>query len=66
MSCGKKRGLFKAVEIVPNAITRLSIREAAELSGKDDFRIMANSMDEALPIVEKLKEKMLSAAPSTP
>ena len=62
MSYGKKRGLFKAVEVVPNAITRLSIREAAELSGKDDFRVMTNSMDEALPIVEKLKEKMLAGA----
>jgi len=61
MRCAKEHGMYKAVEVIPNAITRLSLREAAELTGKNDFRVLVNTLDEALAMVDSLKQEMLAA-----
>ncbi|MBN1590682.1 MAG: hypothetical protein JW888_14305 [Pirellulales bacterium] len=61
MQCAKDYGIYKSVEIVPNAITKLSIREAAELTGQPNFRVMTGSFDEAITLVETLKQEMLAA-----
>ena len=71
MKHAKEHGMYKAVEVVPNAITRLSTREAAETSGKDDFRTLTKSLDEAAPIVDELARQLrtsrseLSKEPTT-
>ena len=64
MSCAKAYGMYRAVEVVPNAITRLSIRDAAALTGTPDFRIALTSMEEALETVETLKQELLATAPA--
>jgi len=62
MSCARAYGMYRAVEVVPNTITRLSIREAAELTGKPEFRIVVDTMDDALATIETLKREMLATA----
>ncbi len=58
MAHAKEHGLLKGVEVVPSAITALSIREAAELTGKDDFRVVVKTLEEAESVVEKLKQEL--------
>ena len=58
MSCAKEYNMYKSIEIIPHAITRLSLREAAELSDVNNFRVMTESLEEALDIVETLKQEM--------
>ena len=62
MQSAKDYGMYKGVEVVPNAVTRLSIREAAELTGSSEFRIVTKSIDEAWDIVGRIKEEMLAGS----
>jgi hypothetical protein len=62
MTYAQERGLIKAVEVIPNAITALSVTEAAELSGHMGFRVIVRTLDEAWPLVESLKQEMVEAA----
>jgi hypothetical protein len=61
MAYAKENGLIKGVEVVPSAITALSIREAAELTGRDDFRIVVETLEEAKGIVDDLKQELAKA-----
>lgn len=47
--------LIKAVEVMPSAITRASLDDAAEKSGEDDFRIVVDSVQEAWETINNLK-----------
>ena len=65
MSYAKAHGLHKVVEITPSAVAALSIQEAAELTGKDDFRIVVRSLEDALPIVDGLVQQLHSVRPAS-
>jgi len=65
MRYAKDHGLHKVVEVIPGAITTLSVREAAELTGKDDFRVVVKSLGEALPIVDQLVDQIHSTHPTS-
>ncbi len=47
--------LIKAVEVMPSALTRVSLDDAAEKSGEDDFRIVVGSVQEAWETINNLK-----------
>ena len=47
--------LIKAVEVMPSALTRVSLDDAAEKSGEDDFRIVVGSVQEARETINNLK-----------
>ncbi|MBN2218627.1 MAG: hypothetical protein JW719_14720, partial [Pirellulales bacterium] len=61
MNCAKQLGMYRAIEVIPNAITRLSVRDAAEMTGESDFRIVTDSFDDAMAMVETFKREMLAA-----
>lgn len=61
MNCAKQLGMYKAVEVIPNAITRLSVQDAARLTGESDFRIVTDSFDKAMTMVETFKREMQAA-----
>jgi hypothetical protein len=54
----KKRGLVKAVEVVPSTLTELSLQKAQRLAGEDDFRILVRSMEEARTVVARLQREI--------
>ncbi len=42
MIYAREHNLIKTVEVVPNAIVRLGVRDAAMATGEDNFRIMVS------------------------
>ncbi len=52
---------YKVVEVIPSAVARLGVKTAADHTGKDDFRIVAESIDEGRRIVERLSRELLEA-----
>ncbi len=59
MKRSQENGLYHAVEIVPSALTRLSLHSSANSAGFESFSIV-ESMDEALRVVAD-KQKTLHA-----
>jgi hypothetical protein len=62
MTYAKERGLFKAVEVIANAITSLSLDDAAEQAEFADYRIVVKSLEEAEKVVETLKQELAQTA----
>lgn len=50
---------YKVVEVIPNTLARMGVKAAADHTGKDDFRIVADSLPEAQKIVARLKQALL-------
>ena len=46
---------YKVVEIVPKALVRIGLKEAAAETGEDDFRIVVATHAEAQEVLERLK-----------
>lgn len=58
MKYGKEKGLYKTVEVMPSAITKMAVRQSAEQTGHDDFRVVVSSVDEAIEKVNELKPQL--------
>ena len=58
MVYARERNLYKTVEIMPSAVTRIAVQQAARESGKDDFRIVVSSLEEAREKIDRLKQEL--------
>lgn len=56
MKYAKEAGLMRTVEVMSSAMSRLAVKNAAKQTGKDDFRVVVNTLDEAWAEIDKLKE----------
>lgn len=55
MRYARDHSLYKTVEVMPSAVTRIAVRQAAEESGNDDFRVVVSSVDEGWAEISKMK-----------
>jgi hypothetical protein len=46
MKYARKHNFYKIVEVMPGAVTQIAVKQAAQASGKDDFRIIVGSVEE--------------------
>jgi hypothetical protein len=58
MVYARERNLYKTVEIMPSAITRIAVQQAAKESGKDDFRVVVATLEEAWEQIDRLKQEL--------
>ncbi len=58
MKYGLDNGLHKSVEVLPKAMTRIGIEQAAKSTSNDDFRVKVKSLPEAYEKIETLKEEL--------
>jgi hypothetical protein len=58
MTLFKEHNGYKAIEIVPKALVRMGLKEAAAQAGEDDFRIVVETHAEAQEVLEKLKSEL--------
>jgi hypothetical protein len=54
----KEHNGYKVIEIVPKALVRMGLKEAAAQTGEDDFRIVVGTQAEAWELLERLKSKL--------
>jgi hypothetical protein len=52
---------LKVVEVVPRHTTRWGIKTAAAKTGKDDFRVVVDSLAEGFKVVEELQRTLIKA-----
>jgi len=52
------RGTYKAVEVMPKALTSLGLKQAAEMAKQSDFRVVVKSLAEGKAVIEKLKQEI--------
>jgi hypothetical protein len=55
MTLFKEYNGYKVIEIVPKALVRIGLKEAAAQTGEDDFRIVVGTHAEAQEVLERLK-----------
>ncbi|MEI8306008.1 MAG: hypothetical protein WCF99_02970 [Chloroflexales bacterium] len=55
MRYAKDHNLYKTVEVMPSAVTRIAVRQAAEETGNDDFRVVVSSVDDGWAEISKMK-----------
>lgn len=53
-----EHNLYKTVEVMPSAVTRIAVQQAAQDSGKDDFRVVVSSVEEAWEKINELKQEL--------
>ena len=58
MKYAKEHNLYKTVEVMPSALSRLAIRQSAEATGQDDFRVVVATVEEAWVEINKLKRNL--------
>jgi hypothetical protein len=58
MTIFKEHNGYKTIEIVPKALVRMGLKEAAAQTGEDDFRIVVGTEAEARELLEKLKSEL--------
>lgn len=58
MKYAMEHGLYKAIDILPDAIQRLGIQSATNKSGKSDFRIIVASLEEGKEEFSKLQSEL--------
>jgi hypothetical protein len=58
MMYAREHNLIKTVEVIPNAIVKLGIQDAAKTTGEDNFRIMVNSVEEGWEKINELKKSL--------
>ena len=58
MQYARQKGLHKAVEVLPDAVSQLSVKEAASSTGKDDFRIVVNNVLDAKNKAQTLAKEL--------
>ena len=58
MVYAREHNLYKTVEVMPSAVTRIAVQQAAQDSGKDDFRIVVSSVEEAWEKINELKQEL--------
>jgi hypothetical protein len=58
MKLFKEQNGYKAIEIVPKALVRMGLKEAAAQAGEDDFRIVVGTRAEAQKVLERLKSEL--------
>ena len=58
MKYAKAHGIYKTVEVMPSAVTRIAIQQAAQESGKDDFRVVVSSVEEGWEKIDELKQNL--------
>ncbi len=54
----KQNNGHKVVEVVPKALVRIELRQAAKLTREDNFRIVVSTMAEAWEVIEKLQKEI--------
>ncbi|MEI7646148.1 MAG: hypothetical protein WCJ55_17910 [Chloroflexales bacterium] len=55
MRYAREHNLYKTVEVMPSAVTRIAVRQAAEESGTDTFRVVVSTVEDAWVEINKLK-----------
>jgi hypothetical protein len=58
MTIFKEHNGYKVIEIVPKALVRMGLKEAAAQTGEDDFRIVVGTHAEAREVLERLKSEL--------
>jgi len=58
MKYAREHNLYKTVEVMPSALARLAIRQSAEATGQDDFRVVVSTVEEAWVVINKLKQSL--------
>ena len=58
MKYAREHNLYKTVEVMPSALSRLAIRQSAEATGQDDFRVVVATLEEAWVEINKLKQSL--------
>ncbi len=58
MKLAQTSGLYHAVEIIPSALTRLSMHSSANYAGHESFRTVVESMEEAHKAVAEKQRDM--------
>ncbi len=58
MKYAREHNLYKTVEVMPSALSRLAIRQSAEATGQDDFRVVVATIEEAWVVINKLKQSL--------
>lgn len=58
MKYAREHNLYKTIEVLPSAVTRLAIQQAAQETGNDDFRIVVSSVEEGWAEINRLKQHL--------
>ena len=58
MKYALENNLYKSVEVIPKAISKMGVDQAAKKSGKDDFRVVSKDRSEGLKLVEALRKEI--------
>ena len=58
MTLFKEHNGYKTIEIVPKALVRIGLKEAAAQTGEDDFRIVVGTHAEAQEALERLRAEL--------
>jgi len=55
MQYSNTRNLKRSVQIMPDALQRMALQDAAPKAQHNNFRIIVSSLEEGLQIIEELK-----------
>lgn len=58
MKYAVENNLYKSVEIIPKAIAKMGIDQAAKKNVQDNFRVVSKDKSDAMRIVEDLKKEI--------
>jgi hypothetical protein len=58
MKYANQYNLQKAVEVLPSAVLKLSLKDAERQSGESGFRIMVSSVEEGWAEIDKMKKEL--------
>jgi hypothetical protein len=58
MTLFKEHNGYKTIEIVPKALVRIGLKQAAAQTGEDDFRVVVSTHAEAQEVLERLKSEL--------
>lgn len=58
MEYAQSKGLYKAVEVLPDAVAQLSVKEAASSTENKDFRVIVSSLSEGQARANELKKEL--------
>ncbi len=58
MKYALEHNLYKSVEVIPKAISKMGVDQAAKNSVKEDFRVVSKNKSEGLKMVEDLRKEI--------
>lgn len=58
MKYARYHSLYRTVEVMPSALMKLAVKQAAQQSGEDDFRVVVSSVEEGRAKINELKKEL--------